>query len=201
MHPAGVAILVIVLFLLAGGGGWIIFTRLRAQRLGVCSLDAIFFRLPSHQSADAKTLFYFPSQRFGGELIKLTNPSPSSSPHPHSPRISPSASPPRRHTAPLSPHQAELSGGLTTGSAASRTATTALPPAPTSRRDLLLPAVRTAGLAAISTLMMRGIPALGMIPMAVPGVTMKSRSWGWRRGSLEDRLVMGAVRMVGVAIK
>ncbi|KAK3390202.1 hypothetical protein B0H63DRAFT_519434 [Podospora didyma] len=35
MHPAGVAVLVIVLLLLAAGVGWIVFARIRAQRLGL----------------------------------------------------------------------------------------------------------------------------------------------------------------------
>ncbi|KAK4197280.1 hypothetical protein QBC40DRAFT_181458 [Triangularia verruculosa] len=35
MHPAGVAILVIILLLIAAGVGWIVFTRIRAQRLGL----------------------------------------------------------------------------------------------------------------------------------------------------------------------
>ncbi|KAK0744150.1 hypothetical protein B0T18DRAFT_392792 [Schizothecium vesticola] len=35
MHAAGVAIIVILLLLLAAGAGWIVFTRMRAQRLGL----------------------------------------------------------------------------------------------------------------------------------------------------------------------
>lgn len=35
MHPAGVAFLVIFLLLIAAGVGWILFTRIRAQRLGL----------------------------------------------------------------------------------------------------------------------------------------------------------------------
>lgn len=35
MHAAGVAIIVILLLLLAAATGWIVFTRMRAQRLGV----------------------------------------------------------------------------------------------------------------------------------------------------------------------
>ncbi|KAK1836932.1 hypothetical protein QBC39DRAFT_61325 [Podospora conica] len=35
MHAAGVAIIVILLLLIAAGAGWIVFTRMRAQRLGL----------------------------------------------------------------------------------------------------------------------------------------------------------------------
>lgn len=35
MHAAGVVIIVILLLLLAAATGWIVFTRMRAQRLGV----------------------------------------------------------------------------------------------------------------------------------------------------------------------
>lgn len=38
MHPAGIAILVIILLLIAAGVGWIVLSRIRAQRLGVCFL-------------------------------------------------------------------------------------------------------------------------------------------------------------------
>ncbi|CAP67259.1 uncharacterized protein PODANS_1_22680 [Podospora anserina S mat+] len=35
MHPAGIAILVIILLLIAAGVGWIVLSRIRAQRLGL----------------------------------------------------------------------------------------------------------------------------------------------------------------------
>jgi hypothetical protein len=37
MNTAGAVVLALVLLLLAAGVGWVIFTRIRASQLGVCS--------------------------------------------------------------------------------------------------------------------------------------------------------------------
>jgi hypothetical protein len=41
MNTAGAVVLAIVLLLIAAGAGWIIFTRVRAARLGVSSITPI----------------------------------------------------------------------------------------------------------------------------------------------------------------
>lgn len=107
MHAAGVAIIVILLLVLAAATGWIVFTRMRAQRLGVRPL-------PSPP----------PTQ--------LTP--PPSSPRPLSPPTSPSSPRPRPPTARPPPPPAASSGGSTTACAPSRTGTTGRPRAHTRGR-------------------------------------------------------------------
>ena len=46
MNTAGAVVLALVLLLLAAGVGWVIFTRVRAARLGVCTHTP----LPCHTS-------------------------------------------------------------------------------------------------------------------------------------------------------
>lgn len=107
MHAAGVAIIVILLLVLAAATGWIVFTRMRAQRLGVRPLPS-----PT------------PTQ--------LTP--PPSSPRPLSPPTSPSSPRPRPPTARPPPPPAASSGGSTTACAPSRTGTTGRPRAHTRGR-------------------------------------------------------------------
>jgi hypothetical protein len=81
MHPAGVAILVIVLLLIAGGVGWILFTRIRAQRLGVCFLLCCFLsRLIHHRNSQSNPI---QRQQFNLNMYLLWRVRPSKRNNPH----------------------------------------------------------------------------------------------------------------------
>ncbi len=50
MNTAGVIVIIVILLLVAAAIGWVVFTRMRAARLGVSSF--LFFLLPSVSSVD-----------------------------------------------------------------------------------------------------------------------------------------------------